>query len=395
MPGTPSPYLALQWFTNAGAPAVGYQLFTYGAGTSTKVSTYTDIALATPNTNPIILDAAGRATIFLTPGVSYKYVMALPTDTDPPASPIWTRDNISAVPPASVASDLDVSGVAGEPIAGGDAVYLSDGSGGQTAGRWFLADADNTYSSTIAQSVAIAPAAVSTSATGTFRRGGRVTGYSSLTPGTLYYISATAGALTATPPTNARVVAQADSATSVIVIGGNPDATATTPGNLGVGAQDIAGVKNFLSVPTGLNQFKYARLASDFTKNANITPSDVTALAFAVAASEVWAFRVAMRAASAAAADWRFRFTGPAAPTSVWYGCTHTDGTNPAAAAAFSTDIFNTGFGATIWNLVTLEGLLRNGANAGTVQFQAAQWTSDVSNSVITAGAYIQAWRVE
>lgn len=156
-----------------------------------------------------------------------------------------------------------------------------------------------------------------------------------------------------------------------------------------------AGPITLAGLPLGIGGFKYGRLAADFTKNASVALSDVTALSFAVAASEVWAFRVAMRAASAAAADWRFRFTGPAAPTSVWYGCTHTDGTNPAAAAAFSTDIFNTGFGATIWNLVTLEGLLRNGANAGTVQFQAAQWTSDVSNSVITAGAYIQAWRVE
>ena len=39
------------------------------------VATYTDVALTIPNGNPIVCDAAGRCVIFLSPGVSYKFVV--------------------------------------------------------------------------------------------------------------------------------------------------------------------------------------------------------------------------------------------------------------------------------------------------------------------------------
>ena len=97
MPGTPMPFVKIQFPDDDGAPAAGYKLFTYVAGTTTKQNTYTDSALTTPNTNPIVLDAAGRAVIFLD-ALSYKFVLAPPADTDPPASPIWTADNVSSVP---------------------------------------------------------------------------------------------------------------------------------------------------------------------------------------------------------------------------------------------------------------------------------------------------------
>src|SRR5258708_7065177 len=80
------------WF---GPAFAGYKFFMYAAGTLTKQSTFTDSTGATPNTNPIILDANGSASIWLTAGVLYKAVLALPTDTDPPTVPIWTQDNIS------------------------------------------------------------------------------------------------------------------------------------------------------------------------------------------------------------------------------------------------------------------------------------------------------------
>lgn len=80
-------------------PAAGYRLFTYQAGTSTKINTYTDFALLVPNTNPVVLDEDGCATIFLADGQFYKYVLAPPPEDvlhpdDPPSSNIWTQDNI-------------------------------------------------------------------------------------------------------------------------------------------------------------------------------------------------------------------------------------------------------------------------------------------------------------
>jgi len=89
-------------FTVSGVPATGYKLFTYLAGTTTKQTTYQDNAAATPNANPILLSSQGYPAsggnvveIWLSQGVTYKFVLAPSTDTDPPTSPVWTRDNIS------------------------------------------------------------------------------------------------------------------------------------------------------------------------------------------------------------------------------------------------------------------------------------------------------------
>jgi hypothetical protein len=77
-----------------GDPCNGCKLFAYAAGTTTKQDTYTSSALGTPNANPVVLDSAGRATVFVSPTLSYKFVLAPASDTDPPAAPIWTVDNV-------------------------------------------------------------------------------------------------------------------------------------------------------------------------------------------------------------------------------------------------------------------------------------------------------------
>ncbi|HEX3161134.1 MAG TPA: hypothetical protein VHQ92_01025 [Pseudolabrys sp.] len=48
-----------------GRPAAGYKIFTYEAGTVTKAVTYTDASGLTPNTNPIILDSRGEASVWV------------------------------------------------------------------------------------------------------------------------------------------------------------------------------------------------------------------------------------------------------------------------------------------------------------------------------------------
>lgn len=79
----------LQLFDNDGNPAAGYFLFTYIAGTSTPLETYSDSLLTTPNADPVELDAYGRATVFLQPGIAYKFVL-----TDPDNTLIWTEDDV-------------------------------------------------------------------------------------------------------------------------------------------------------------------------------------------------------------------------------------------------------------------------------------------------------------
>lgn len=89
-----SPDPVLSFLDNNGAPAVGYKLFTYQAGTTTKLATYTDSTGGTPNTNPIVLNYRGEANVWIPPNVAYKYVFARPADSDPPANPVWTVDNL-------------------------------------------------------------------------------------------------------------------------------------------------------------------------------------------------------------------------------------------------------------------------------------------------------------
>jgi len=211
------PWVIEAFLNAAGKPASGYQLFTYEPGTTTKLATYTDQSGSVNNSNPIVLDSAGRppSPILLLPQ-SYKFVLAPPNDSDPPTSPDWTADNIPAVPAA--AGDVDVVGVAGQALAVNEWVYLADGSGGTTAGRWYKTDADAALSSTLPPVVGVVVAAAAGAGSGvTVRRIGRLTGTSGLTPGTTYYVSGTAGAISSAAPSNTRRVGVADTTTSLVI----------------------------------------------------------------------------------------------------------------------------------------------------------------------------------
>ena len=84
-----SPSPKLQFFTNTGVPLAGGFLYTYAAGTTTPLVTYTDSTGLVANTNPVILDSRGEASIWLSV-VAYKFTLATPTDI-----PVWTQDNIT------------------------------------------------------------------------------------------------------------------------------------------------------------------------------------------------------------------------------------------------------------------------------------------------------------
>ena len=212
--GTIAPDAALQFFTNSAAVCASCELNVYTAGTSTRATTYSESTLTTANANPVILDSAGRAVVYLSPGTSYRFVLT----NSGGGTTYWDRDPIQAVP--SAAGNLDIAGTAGEALALGEVVYLAAGEGSTTAGRWYRMDADNTYSSSTAGMTGTATAAIASAASGTIRIAGRVTGLSGLTAGEFYYASATAGALTATPPANQRFIGEADTTTTLVMHGG-------------------------------------------------------------------------------------------------------------------------------------------------------------------------------
>ncbi len=90
-----APLPMLRFVNNNGNSCSGCQLFTYAAGTGTKLAAYTDSTGATPQTNPIVLDARGEAPVWLNSDAAYKIVLSPPTDSDPPSNAIWTVDNLS------------------------------------------------------------------------------------------------------------------------------------------------------------------------------------------------------------------------------------------------------------------------------------------------------------
>ena len=83
-----------QFFDASGNPLTGGKLYTYVAGTTTPAPTYTNYSGLTPNSNPIVLDSAGRVTeeIWLTAGQFYKFVLTSAAD-----ALIWTKDNVPGI----------------------------------------------------------------------------------------------------------------------------------------------------------------------------------------------------------------------------------------------------------------------------------------------------------
>lgn len=91
-----------QFFNNDGLPLNAGKIYTYQAGSTTPLTTYTDSSGLIANTNPIILGTDGRppSTIWLTEGFFYKFVLKTSADVT-----IQTYDNlygiIGATPPAA------------------------------------------------------------------------------------------------------------------------------------------------------------------------------------------------------------------------------------------------------------------------------------------------------
>ena len=71
-----------QFFDDNGNPLTGGKVFTYAAGTTTPLATYTTTTGAVANANPIILDAAGRTPneIWLAVGTLYKFIVKTSAD---------------------------------------------------------------------------------------------------------------------------------------------------------------------------------------------------------------------------------------------------------------------------------------------------------------------------
>jgi len=120
-----------QYFDNNGVPLAGGLIYTYQAGTSTPLATYTDNGGTTANANPIVLDSAGRVPyeIWMFTGYSYKFVIQASN-----ASSIQTLDNLYPI--------LQNAPTSAPAIPSGG-IILWSGSTGSVPSGWYLCDGTN------------------------------------------------------------------------------------------------------------------------------------------------------------------------------------------------------------------------------------------------------------
>jgi len=113
-----SPTPKLQFFDLNGAPLSGGLLYTYTAGTTTPLATYTDSTGVSANTNPIVLDSRGEANVWLS-GAIYKFALYTSASVL-----IWTVDNINGSTFASNATG-DGTTTAFSVVNGFTAIYIN------------------------------------------------------------------------------------------------------------------------------------------------------------------------------------------------------------------------------------------------------------------------------
>jgi len=113
--GTVMPIPVVQFFSNTGVPLAGGFLYTYVAGTTTPLATYNNVDLAPghQNANPIVLDSAGRAVVYLQ-AASYLFILKTSAGVT-----VWSQDNISSVALANI-----LIGVTAQPFFGTADAYV-------------------------------------------------------------------------------------------------------------------------------------------------------------------------------------------------------------------------------------------------------------------------------
>jgi hypothetical protein len=208
--GTVMPVPVMQFLDGNGDPYSGGKLYTYAAGTTNNLATYTTHDLTgSANANPVILDAAGRAVVYLQPK-GYKFKLDNSSDDEQ-----WVQDFVNGVPVQ--AGTVDITGTAGEALAKPNLVYLSDGRGSRTAGKWYKADAVLDYAST-GVTLGFATATIAQDATGAIRLVGTLDGFVGLTPlGADQFVSGTVGGITSTKTTSPRQVGRIMTSTTIVI----------------------------------------------------------------------------------------------------------------------------------------------------------------------------------
>jgi hypothetical protein len=120
-----------QFFDNNGIPLSGGLIYTYQAGSSTPLTTYTTNNGTIANTNPIVLDSAGRSSneIWMQTGYTYKFVLQTSA-----AVTLQTLDNLYPIlQSATATASTFTAGM----------IMLWSGSTGSIPSGWVLCNGSN------------------------------------------------------------------------------------------------------------------------------------------------------------------------------------------------------------------------------------------------------------
>jgi hypothetical protein len=145
-----------QQFCDAtGLPYAGGSLTFYASGTTTPLNTYSDKALSIANTNPVVLDSAGRAGSIFLQNLAYKVVLA-----DVNSNQIWTFDPVYSSDFSTVAQFQSGNGSPNGFVAGsagsatipasaywdaqGDILYICTQTGNAATAVWTAINAGST-----------------------------------------------------------------------------------------------------------------------------------------------------------------------------------------------------------------------------------------------------------
>jgi hypothetical protein len=161
---TPTP--KMQFFTATGVPLVGGKLYTYTAGTTTALATYTDSTATTANTNPIILDARGECSLWVG-SAQYKFVLRDSLDVL-----IWTADNINS---SISTTNLTLTGT----VTGGNASFVNVAYSGTLTGTGAVSSGATTATSLVvsgnARNASLGVGTTASGVTGEIRATGTIT----------------------------------------------------------------------------------------------------------------------------------------------------------------------------------------------------------------------------
>jgi len=405
------PYPRFKAIDAAGVPYSGGKVYTYRAGTSTAKATYSDMACATPNANPVVLDSAGEATLYL----KGKYKIVLKTSAD---VPVWTLDNVqgmgdweeSAFYPDYNETDQGAAGSGASMkdlidwIASENATLILAHNSGSTTTTYTLSTSE-TIPSNISLKVQKG-AKISIGAGKTLTINGNIdagdweiftgTGTVAGSPLNAIMLSAwfNAGLTNSTNPSGAlkSIVAsgaQGDifyhNGTSVVRLAAVLSGDMLVSGGSG-GNPSWSTLKTTLA-----NRIQVIRKTADQIVNNSATTVNDTDLKFPIESDGIWAFELWLQINSGSTPDFKIAFAVPASALAEFQvsgdmgkagtGDTPVAILNDLAAVAVSGR-------ATEDFVVMVRGKVVAGGTAGNVQFKWAQNTANASDSIVRANSH-------